>query len=448
MKSLVLVADDDPEIVKVLKLGLQAKNYEVAIATDGHEALLLIEQKNPALVFLDIEMPKVTGLEVLQRIRKDRPAIPVIIMSGHGTIARAVQAMKEGATDFLAKPFEIEHLTLVTDKALERESLKREVVALRDEIARRYDSLISLNSEMTRVIETAQKASQSDATILLLGESGTGKDLMARSIHGWSARREKLFAPVNCVALSEELLESELFGHEKGAFTGAHAQKLGKLEMATGGTVFLDEIGDMKPALQAKMLRFLQNREFDRVGGLHTVHVDVRVIAATNQNLALAIKNGLFRSDLFYRLNIVTLTLPPLRSRPEDISYLAEQFLTKFCRDMKKPLMDITPSAMKKLISYSWPGNVRQLQNAIERAIVLKTGTSLDADDFVFDSTIPVNDQTIDMPVTFHDSVEYHKRAIIRQALTKTKGSRIAAAEMLGLQPTYLSRLIRQLNIT
>lgn len=448
MKPLVLIADDDSEILRVLKIGLQSKGYEVATAQDGRAALLVIEQHNPALVFLDIEMPKVTGIEVLKHIRKEHPTLPVVIMTAYGTIARAVEAMKEGATDFLAKPFEIEQLALMTDKALERESLKREVSVLRAEIASRYDPLISLNPEMTKIIQTAQKAAQSDATILLLGESGTGKDLVARSIHTWSARRDKLFAAVNCVALSEELLESELFGHEKGAFTGAHSQKLGKLEMATGGTVFLDEIGDMKPALQAKLLRFLQNREFDRVGGLHTVKVDVRVIAATNQNLPLAIKNGMFRADLFYRLNIVTLTLPPLRARKEDIPQLVEQFLLKFCREMKKPPMQITSLGMKKLSSYSWPGNVRELQNVIERAVVLKTEAQLDADDFIFESLDHSGEAEKEAPVGFHESVEFHKRTIICRALTKTSGSRVAAAELLGLQPTYLSRLIRQLNIT
>jgi transcriptional regulator with GAF, ATPase, and Fis domain len=271
---------------------------------------------------------------------------------------------------------------------------------------------------------------------------------MARSIHAWSARREKVFAAVNCVALSEELLESELFGHEKGAFTGAHSQKLGKFEMATGGTVFLDEIGDMKPPLQAKLLRFLQNREFDRVGGLHTVKVDVRVIAATNQNLSLAIKNGMFRADLFYRLNIVSLILPPLRARKEDIPHLVEQFLTKFCRDMKKPAMHITSLGMNKLSSYSWPGNVRELQNVIERAVVLKTGVQLEADDFIFESLDHSGEAEEGAPIAFHESVGFHKRTRICRALTKTSGSRVAAAGLLGLQPTYLSRLIRQLNIT
>jgi DNA-binding NtrC family response regulator len=448
MKPLVLLADDDPEIIKVLKIGLQMKGYDVAAAHDGQQALLLMEQKNPALVFLDIEMPKVTGIEVLKQIRKEHPSLPVVIMTAHGTVSGAVAAMKEGATDFIAKPFDMEHLTLVINKALEREDLKREVAVLRAEIESRYDPILSFNSTMNTVIETARKAAQSDATILLLGESGTGKDVLARTIHGWSARREKLFAPVNCVALSEELLESELFGHEKGAFTGAHIQKLGKLEMAGGGTVFLDEIGDMKPALQAKLLRFLQNREFDRVGGVHTVKVDVRVIAATNQNLQLAIKKGLFRTDLFYRLNIVTLTLPPLRDRKEDIPQLADIFLNKYCREMKRPIMQISSTAMRKLSTYSWPGNVRELQNVIERAVVLNTADHITTDDLAFDLLERSDMDHEEALLPFHQSVETHKRKIICRALTHTSGSRVAAAQLLGLQPTYLSRLIRQLNIS
>ena len=448
MKPIVLVADDDPSILEILKLGFRTKGYEVITASDGKSAIQAIEQNRPDLLVLDIEMPHLTGIEVLRHLRKDWPTLPVVIMTAHGTISLAVEAMKEGATEFITKPFEMEQLLLVIQKALEREGLRREVEVLRNEVDSRYDTISSVNAEMLRVLTTAQKAAQSDATILLLGESGVGKDLLARCIHAWSPRRNKIFTPVNCVALTEELLESELFGHEKGAFTGAHTQKLGKLEVAAGGTVFLDEIGDMKPALQAKLLRFLQNREFDRVGGTRSIKVDVRIVAATNRNLQQAVKDGAFRADLFFRLNVVSLTIPPLRNRQEDIPQLIERSLARLCRDMKRPMLHMSPSAMKKLVSYAWPGNVRELENAIERAVVLKTGDLLEPEDFALHSLELQQQESPVNHLPFHDSVEHHKVFIIRDALAKTGGSRAQAAELLGLQPTYLSRLIKQMNIS
>lgn len=448
MKPIVLVADDDPSILEILKLGFRTKGYEVITASDGKSAIQAIEQNRPDLLVLDIEMPHLTGIEVLRHLRKDWPTLPVVIMTAHGTISLAVEAMKEGATEFITKPFEMEQLLLVIQKALEREGLRREVEVLRNEVDSRYDTISSVNAEMLRVLTTGQKAAQSDATILLLGESGVGKDLLARCIHAWSPRRNKIFTPVNCVALTEELLESELFGHEKGAFTGAHTQKLGKLEVAAGGTVFLDEIGDMKPALQAKLLRFLQNREFDRVGGTRSIKVDVRIVAATNRNLQQAVKDGAFRADLFFRLNVVSLTIPPLRNRQEDIPQLIERSLARLCRDMKRPMLHMSPSAMKKLMSYAWPGNVRELENAIERAVVLKTGDLLEPEDFALHSLELQQQESPVNHLPFHDSVEHHKVFIIRDALAKTGGSRAQAAELLGLQPTYLSRLIKQMNIS
>jgi DNA-binding NtrC family response regulator len=451
MKQLVLVADDDPSILNILRLGLQSKGYEVLTASDGAAALALLDQQSPDLAFLDIEMPGASGIEVLRHLRKEHPALPVVIMTAHGTVAYAVEAMKEGATDFMTKPFEMDQLLLVVQRAMGREGLRREAEALRSEVDSRYDLVATSSPAMQAVIDTAKKAALSDATILLLGESGVGKDLLARSIHAWSSRRDKLFVPVNCVALSEELLESELFGHEKGAFTGAHAQKLGKLEVASGGTVFLDEIGDMKPNLQAKLLRFLQNREFDRVGGTRSVKVDVRIVAATNRDLPQAVKAGVFRADLFYRLNVVSVTVPPLRDRIGDVPQLAESFLRRYCREMKKPVIRISAAGMKRLMGHVWPGNVRELENAVERAVVLKSGQTLEPEDFILqppdlnESSVDGHDQS---PLPYHESVDRHRRDIIRRALAQTGGSRIRAAELLGLQPTYLSRLLRQLDIT
>src|SRR5438445_8305707 len=447
MGTPVLVVDDEPDIAGILADRLQTMGLDVQIAHDGEDALLAIQQNPPGIVFLDIQMPKLNGIEVLKRVRKEWPDLPVIIMTAYGTIAGAVEAMKEGATDFVTKPFDIDHVKIVIDRALAQRGLKHEVAVLRAEVESRYDPLIATSTKMAEVVEIAKKAAQSDATVLLLGESGTGKDLLARSIHSWSNRGGKLFAPVNCVALSEELLESELFGHEKGAFTGASVQKRGKMEVADGGTVFLDEIGDMKPGLQAKLLRFLQNREFDRVGGTRAIKVDVRVIAATNRDLLQAVKAGTFREDLFFRLNVVTLTVPPLRERTEEVPHLGEFFLKKYCREAKTQGNRISPKAMKMLTGYSWPGNVRELQNAIERAVVLKTGQMLAPEDFSLQPMDITPEQSALMNRPFHEAVERHKREVIRRALALASGNQTKAAELLGLQRTYLARLIKQLDI-
>ena len=447
MSAPVLVVDDDEDIATILCDRLRVMGYETLSAQDGETALLLLEQELPGLVFLDLVIPIVNGIDVLRRARKEWPDLPIVVMTAHGTISRAVEAMKEGATDFITKPFDIDHLKIVVEKALERGGLKREVAVLRAEVESRFDPLIASSPKMLEVTEMAKKVAQSDATVLLLGESGTGKDLMARSIHAWSPRRDRIFSPVNCVALSEELLESELFGHEKGAFTGASAQKRGKIEVADGGTVFLDEIGDMKPGLQAKLLRFLQSREFDRVGGTRSVKVNVRIIAATNRDLQAAVKSGSFRSDLFFRLNVVPLTLPPLRERTTEIPQLAELFMKKYCREGKKPLMKLSPAVIERLTAYPWPGNIRELQNVIERAVVLNTGDLIQPGDLALQAI--EGDRGISNPsdLPFHHSVEQHKKQIIRRALERAGGSQTQAAAMLGLQRTYLARLIKQMDV-
>jgi DNA-binding NtrC family response regulator len=446
MSTLTLIVDDEPDIVTLLSDRLRAMGHEVMAVGDGQAALNALDQVEPGLLLLDLNLPKIGGMDVLKHARKNWPDLPVIVMTAHGTISKAVEAMKEGAADFVTKPFDTGYLGLVIGKALERCELKYELAALRSEVESRYDTVVTASPKMSEVIQIARKAAQSDSTVLLLGASGTGKDLLARSIHNWSARRGRLFMPVNCVALAEELLESELFGHEKGAFTGASAQKRGKLEVADGGTVFLDEIGDMKPGLQAKLLRFLQNREFDRVGGTRTIRVNVRIIAATNKDLRQAVKTGAFREDLFFRLNVVTLTLPTLGERSEEIPQLAEFFLKKHCLEAKKPVMQISPPAMKMLTAYPWPGNVRELQNAIERAVVLKSGEVLMPEDFSLQPMDLSTQQDDQRELPFHESVERHRREIIRRALARAGGSQTRAAELLGLQRTYLARLMKQMD--
>jgi len=342
MKPSILIVEDEPDIATVLRDRLESIGYETVAAGNGLQALETIERETPSLMLLDIELPKLSGLEVLKRLAQGRQSgregfdLPVIVMTAHGTIARAVEAMKEGAYDFLTKPVEMDHLAIVIRKALERESLKRQVAYLRTEVETKYANIVGASSQMQTMIGLARRTAESDVNVLLLGESGTGKELFARSIHQWSPRRTAPFVVINCVALSDTLLENELFGHEKGAFTGADRQQKGKIDMADGGTVFLDEIGDMPLTLQAKLLRVLQDHEFHRVGGTRLVRVDIRVIAATNKDLKEAIKAGRFREDLFFRLNVVTLTLPPLRERPEDILQLARRPNTRTCPTMNR----------------------------------------------------------------------------------------------------------------
>ena len=329
------------------------------------------------------------------------------------------------------------------------DTIRDESEMLRLSVEERYKTLIVESPPMRKVVEMSRKAARSQSTVLLLGESGVGKEILARSIHNWSPRASKPFVAVNCVALSDQLLESELFGHEKGAFTGAHQQKKGLLEVAQGGTVFLDEIGDMKPHLQAKLLRVLQDREFDRVGGTQPIKVDVRVIAATNQDLKAAIREGSFRKDLFFRLNVVSVVIPPLRERREDIPALAKFFVSRFAKDMKRPGLTIYPKAFEALRDYDWPGNVRELANVIERAVVLASDDALFVDDFTLEAE-DTNGQPTEtlMLLPFHESVEHFKRLRLQEAIAKAGGSKTKAARALQLQPTYLSRLCKQMGIS
>ncbi len=444
----VLIVDDDFDIREVIRDRLKAMGFEVAEASDGLEAMTRLREESPAITLLDLQMPKKSGLEVLKAIRDEGVDTTTIVITAYGTIDKAVEAMRAGAYDFLTKPFSPGHLEVVIGKALEREALRRENQLLSGEAKGRDQPIIGHSPQIRGAIDLIRRAAASTSTILLLGESGTGKEVFARAIHQWSPRRDKPLVVVNCVALSEELLESELFGHERGAFTGAHQMKRGKLELADAGTVFLDEIGDLNPRLQAKLLRVLQEHEFERVGGTRPIRVDLRFVAATNRRLDKAIREGAFREDLFFRLNVVTVPLPPLRDRPEDIVPLVNHFLSRCCNDLGKRIKEITPDAWELLKRYHWPGNVRELANIIERAVVLSTGDRIRSEDLPLGgASDSPGSPASEAPASFHEAIVAYKRQIIREALHRSGGNRSRAASALGLQRTYLSRLIKELQV-
>jgi DNA-binding NtrC family response regulator len=444
--SAILVVDDDADIREVLKDRLQSMGHGVVEAASGKEALDIVESRNLHMVLLDVEMPGINGLDVLKEIRKRGHDVTVIMITAYGTIERTVHAMREGAYDFIPKPFEPDHVALIIQKALERERLKRGVEIFFEEASQRHRLIVGESAKLAQAIDLANKAAASKSTVLLLGESGTGKEIFARAIHNWSERKDQPFVAINCVGLSRELLESELFGHERGAFTGAFQQKKGKMELAHGGTVFLDEVGDISPELQKKLLRFLQEREFERVGGTKPVSVDVRIIAATNRDLEKAVQDGQFRADLYYRLNVVVITLPPLRERKEDIPTLASHFMRRFAIETKKHFTAITPEAQDKLLAYDWPGNVRELANIIERAVVLGAGPELTPYDLPTKIIAAVTAAKRD-DFSYHSAIDGYRREVILNALAQTQGNRAAAAKVLGLQRTYLSRLIKVLGV-
>ncbi|MBI3448402.1 MAG: sigma-54-dependent Fis family transcriptional regulator [Acidobacteria bacterium] len=444
----ILIADDDPDILEVLGDRLVAQGYHVTTARDGLEALKSIERETPDVVLLDLQMPKLGGLEVLRRVGEDGRDVTTVVITAVGTIDRAVEAMKSGAYDFITKPFNPEQITLTVAKALERAGLRKTNRFLRAQEEERHVDLIGSAASMLAIVGTARRAAASRSTVLVLGESGTGKEVLARCLHGWSDRSAAPFVAVNCVALTEELLESELFGHEKGSFTGAVNQKAGKFEIADGGTLFLDEIAEIKPELQAKLLRVLQEHRFERVGGNAAIDVDIRIVAATNRDLEEEIRNGTFREDLYYRLNVITLRMPPLRERMDDIPSLAEHFLAKYRRETKRDVKRISRPALSVLMRYEWPGNVRELENTIERAVVLGVDEEIVPDDlplYLLETTAPPGPSDVDG--RFHGDVRRYKAQLIRDAIRQAGGHHRKAAGLLGLNPTYLSRLIRNLGV-
>ena len=446
MSDKILVADDEPSNRKILGQELGHKGFTVDTAAGGREALAKIESAPLDLVILDYMMPDLSGLDVLKELRKKGNDTPVIMITAYGSVERAVEVMKAGAYDFITRPFDPDHIELVARKAIERQTLKREVEVLSEESRDRYHLIVGESPKMKVAVDMARKAAASSSTVLLLGESGTGKELFARFIHNRSERANRPFIAINSVGLSKELLESDLFGHEQGAFTGAHKMKKGKIELANGGTIFFDEIGDISREMQAKLLRFLQEREFERVGGVTPISVDVRVIAATNRDLHTAVKSDAFRDDLYHRLNVVAITPPPLRERKEDIPILSEFLLRKFSVATRRNVDQISDEALATMKAYDWPGNVRELANAIEHAVVLGAGSIIGATDLPPRVTgeFPLSPS---QNLSYRDGVNAARKSLVAKALGKANGNRTAAARLLGLETKYFLRLMKSLAI-
>ncbi len=432
-KEKILIVDDEKNMRMVLDRALSGEGYEVSEAASGKEALEKLTDVMPDLVVLDQKMPEMDGLAVLKRVKKLLPQLPVVMLTGHGNVESAVEAIKAGATEYLTKPFDLDELKLVISKALGVRDLFREVDTLRSQLKKQYDvrEIVGTSEQMADLFEVIKRVAKTNATVMIYGESGTGKELIARAIHENSNRANKPFIQVSCAALPETLLESELFGYEKGAFTGANTAKKGRFELADGGTLFLDEIGDISPAIQVKLLRVLQEKTFEHLGGTKTIKVDVRIVGATNRDLQEAIADQTFREDLYYRLNVVPITVPPLRDRKEDIPLLVAHFLEKFGSKRK-----VSTDAMNLLLAYEWPGNIRELENTIERAIILGTGDAITPDQLPGElrgrrpeGQHPVSVELPEEGVVLEDL----ERDLVKQALRRTSNNEAKAARLLGI---------------
>ena len=443
----ILVIEDEAKLRRVVALHLTAAGHEVVEAASAEDAAVASAEAN--LVLTDLRLPGADGLQVLAQIKAAQPRLPVIVMTAYGTIEVAVAAMKQGAADFLLKPFSLDHLSAVVAKAIEVQALRAENESLRQELGVRYqfDNLVGHSQAMREIFATLERVAPTRATVLLAGESGVGKDMIARAIHHHSPRAAKPFVKINCTAIPENLMESELFGYEKGAFTGAVQTKPGKFEQADGGTVFLDEIGDVPASVQVKLLRILQEREFERLGSNRTRRIDVRVIAATNVDLREALEEGRFREDLYYRLNVVPLNIPPLRERKEDIPYLAEHLVARLARELASPVRSLSPAAVDRLAAYHWPGNVRELQNVLERSLVLCSGETLDAADLRFDTARRPAPPAAGHFVPDGMTLDEYEQSILREALKRAGGNKSQAARLLGLTRNALRYRLSQMGI-
>ncbi len=442
MKFTILVIDDEENIRNGLAANFEMEDYKVKTASSGKEGLSIVSKGDIDLVVTDLRMDGMSGEKVLRRITTETPGIPVIVLTGHGSIDSAVEAMKNGAYDFLTKPLNLDQLNVIVKRALENRELSLQHTMLKKELgeAVTFDRMIGTSADMRRLLELIKKVAPSRASVLITGESGVGKELVADALHSLSGRREKSFVKVHCAALSETLLESELFGHEKGAFTGADSMKKGRFELAHGGTIFLDEIGEINQTTQIKLLRVLQERTFERVGGEETIEVDVRVVAATNRNIEEEVKAGRFREDLYYRLNVVRLQVPPLRERKDDIPLLMDSFLKRFSEENSKSILGFENRARQALYRYDWPGNIRELQNCIESAVVMCSGKEISLEDLPPTISRFSGEGSISIPMGL--SLDDAEKIIIKENLAFNNGNKTKTAEILGIERKTLAKKI------
>ncbi|MGA8868298.1 MAG: sigma-54 dependent transcriptional regulator [Candidatus Sulfotelmatobacter sp.] len=445
----ILIVEDEAKMRRLLELNLGEDGFATLSAGDAESGLKLLRDNSVDLVVTDLKLPGMDGLEFLQAVKRQNAAMPVVVMTAFGSVETAVDAMKAGASDYVLKPFSLTEMRMVIHKELDVRSLREENRSLREALGKRFThpNVVARSTKMQEVLSTVERVGPTNATVLLGGESGVGKDLIARAIHEKSRRASGPFVKINSTAIPENLLESELFGFEKGAFTGAVASKPGKFELADKGTLFLDEIGDVPPATQVKLLRVLQEREFERLGGTRTVKVDVRLIAATNRDLREALEQGTFREDLYYRLNVVPIDIAPLRERKEDIPDLANLFISRFRSDSGKAIEGISREAMQILVNYHWPGNVRELQNIIERACALAKGKVLDAADIHLDlrAARATNDAGTFLPAGM--TLEKWEDEMIQEALRRANGNKSQAARLLGLSRNALRYRLSKIGI-
>ena len=451
----ILLVEDKESMAEMLRETLEAEGYAVVIARDGQEGIRLVKEGRFDLVLSDLKLPRKDGIEVLKAAKGDNQLVPVIVMTAFGTIETAVTAMKEGSFDFITKPFDTDHLVLLIRRALETQRLLTENILLKDELAARVGApkIIGRSGGIMEVAQKVQKVAPGKTTVLLLGESGTGKELFARAIHDLSPRSGYPFVPINCAAIPRELLESELFGHERGSFTGAEAKKMGKFELADRGTVFLDEIAEMDLSLQTKLLRAIQEGEIERVGGLKTVSIDVRIVAASNRNIEKAVEEGSFREDLYYRLNVFPIVIPPLRERRDDVPLLAEYFISKYAAELNTTKKAIAKDALDLLVNYPWKGNVRELENCMERAIILCDGDTILPEHITLDRKRSLEGalQNLSMegPLeeTTREAVRFAETRRIVRALKEVKGNKTRASELLQVSYKTLLTKIKDYGI-
>src|SRR5271165_4938434 len=445
----ILIVEDEAKMRRLLELNLGEDGFSTFSAGDAETGLKLLREDSIDLVLTDLKLPGMNGLEFLQTVKRQNAALPVVVMTAFGSVETAVEAMKAGASDYVLKPFSLTEMRMVIHKELDVRNLREENRTLREALGKRYahPNVVARSPKMQEVLATVERVAPTNATVLLGGESGVGKDLIARAIHEKSRRASGPFLKINSTAIPENLLESELFGFEKGAFTGAVASKPGKFELADKGTLFLDEIGDVPPVTQVKLLRVLQEREFERLGGTRTVKVDVRLIAATNRDLRAALEQGTFREDLYYRLNVVPIDIAPLRERSQDIPELCKLFVTRFAGDSEKTITGIAPEAMQALTSYYWPGNVRELQNVIERACALAPGPRLEVSDIRLEALRHKSEAAGDNFLPPGMTLEQWEDEMIREALRRASGNKSQAARSLGLSRNALRYRLSKMGV-